>query len=112
MKPLILGMDPFQTEVIVQKLGADKPEGTTDFPSHDAPIVCWSQDGKKLVVSTMTAREPDVAFENVLLDPATNKTVIGRGSYMAFVRGGKVVEFRSHPDAAGIMMQLGLVPAM
>jgi ketosteroid isomerase-like protein len=44
--------------------------------------------------------------------PPTNKTVVGRGSYMAFVRGGKVVEFRSHPDAAGIMMQLGLVPAM
>jgi uncharacterized protein (TIGR02246 family) len=44
--------------------------------------------------------------------PPTNKTAIGRGSYMAFIRGGKIVEFRSHPDAAGIMMQLGLVPPM
>ena len=44
--------------------------------------------------------------------PPTNKTVIGRGSYIAFVRGGKVVEFRSHPDTAGIMMQLGLLPPM
>jgi steroid delta-isomerase-like uncharacterized protein len=44
--------------------------------------------------------------------PPTNKTVIGRGSYIAFVRGGKIVEFRSHPDAAGIMMQLGLMPGM
>ena len=44
--------------------------------------------------------------------PPTNKTAIGRGSYMAFVRDGKIVEFRSHPDAAGIMMQLGFLPPM
>jgi predicted ester cyclase len=44
--------------------------------------------------------------------PPTNKTVIGRGSYIAFIRNGKIAEFRSHPDAAGIMMQLGLVPPM
>ncbi len=44
--------------------------------------------------------------------PPTNKTVIGRGSYIAFIRGGKVVEFRSHPDAAGIMMQMGFMPPM
>ena len=44
--------------------------------------------------------------------PATNKSVVGRGSYIAFVRDGKVVEFRAHPDAAGVMMQLGLMPGM
>jgi predicted ester cyclase len=43
---------------------------------------------------------------------ATNKTVVGRGSYIAHVRGGKVTEFSAHPDAAGMMMQLGLMPQM
>jgi steroid delta-isomerase-like uncharacterized protein len=42
--------------------------------------------------------------------PPTNKSVTGRGSYIARVRDGKIVEFRSHPDAAGMMMQLGLMP--
>jgi steroid delta-isomerase-like uncharacterized protein len=44
--------------------------------------------------------------------PPTNKSVMGRGAYIAKVRDGKVVEFRSFPDAAGIMMQLGLIPGM
>ena len=44
--------------------------------------------------------------------PPTNKSVVGRGSCIAFVRDGKVVEFHSHPDAAGMMMQLGLMPPM
>ena len=44
--------------------------------------------------------------------PPTNKTVTGRGTYTARVRDGKIVEFRSHPDAAGMMMQLGMMPAM
>ncbi len=44
--------------------------------------------------------------------PPTHRTVTGRGSYMAWVRDGKIVEFRSHPDVAGIMMQLGLMPQM
>ena len=42
--------------------------------------------------------------------PATGKTVVGRGAYFARVKEGKVVEFSSHPDAAGLMMQLGLGP--
>ena len=44
--------------------------------------------------------------------PPTNKTVTGRGSYFARVRGGKLVEFSSHPDIAGMMMQLGFMPQM
>lgn len=43
--------------------------------------------------------------------PPTNRRVTGRGSYIARVRDGKVVEFRSHPDVAGIMMQLGMMGA-
>jgi steroid delta-isomerase-like uncharacterized protein len=40
----------------------------------------------------------------------TNKAVTGRGSYIARIRDGKIVEFRSHPDVAGLMMQLGFMP--
>ena len=42
--------------------------------------------------------------------PPTNKSVTGRGTYFARFRDGKVVEFRSHPDVAGVMMQLGKMP--
>jgi steroid delta-isomerase-like uncharacterized protein len=42
----------------------------------------------------------------------TNKAVVGRGSYIARARDGKVVEFSAHPDAAGVMRQLGLMPSM
>ena len=42
--------------------------------------------------------------------PPTNTPVVGRGSYIAHVRNGKVVEFSSHPDVAGLMMQLGFMP--
>jgi steroid delta-isomerase-like uncharacterized protein len=41
--------------------------------------------------------------------PPTNKAVVGRGSYIVSVRDGKIVEFRAYPDAAGVMMQLGLM---
>ena len=44
--------------------------------------------------------------------PPTGKSAQGRGSYIARVKDGKIVEFRSHPDAAGVMMQLGLMPSM
>jgi predicted ester cyclase len=42
--------------------------------------------------------------------PATNRKVVGRGTYFAREQGGKVVEFHSHPDVAGMMMQLGMMP--
>ena len=42
--------------------------------------------------------------------PATGKSVVGHGAYFVRVAGGKVVEFSSHPDAAGMMAQLGLMP--
>lgn len=43
--------------------------------------------------------------------PATGKSIVGRGSYFVKVRDGKIVEFSSHPDAAGMMAQLGLLGA-
>jgi steroid delta-isomerase-like uncharacterized protein len=44
--------------------------------------------------------------------PATNKTAMGRGAYIARAKDGKIVEFNTFPDAAGVMMQLGLMPEM
>jgi hypothetical protein len=42
--------------------------------------------------------------------PPTSRRVVGHGAYFVKVRDGKVVEFSAHPDAAGMMMQLGLLP--
>jgi predicted ester cyclase len=43
--------------------------------------------------------------------PATGKTVSnGKGTYFVHVRDGKIVEFNSYPDVAGMMMELGLMP--
>jgi steroid delta-isomerase-like uncharacterized protein len=44
--------------------------------------------------------------------PPTGRNVLGRGSYFARVEDGKIVRFSSHPDVAGMMMQLGLMPSM
>jgi steroid delta-isomerase-like uncharacterized protein len=41
--------------------------------------------------------------------PATGRSVVGRGAYFVKVRDGKAVQFNSHPDAAGVMAQLGLI---
>ena len=43
--------------------------------------------------------------------PATGKQVTGQGTYFLRVQNGKVVEVHSYPDAAGLMMQLGLMGA-
>jgi predicted ester cyclase len=42
--------------------------------------------------------------------PPTSKRVTGHTSYIARVRDGKIVEFRTHPDLAGMLMQLGMMP--
>ena len=42
--------------------------------------------------------------------PATGKKVQNRGVYFLRIRNGKGVEVHSYPDAAGLMMQLGLMP--
>jgi len=40
--------------------------------------------------------------------PPTGATLHGRGVYFAYVRDGRIAEFRSHPDVAGILAQLGV----
>ena len=42
--------------------------------------------------------------------PATGKKVNGKGTYFVRFKDGKPVEVHSYPDAAGMMMQLGLMP--
>ncbi len=42
--------------------------------------------------------------------PATGRTVNGKGTYFVRFKNGKPVEVHSYPDAAGMMMQLGLMP--
>ena len=42
--------------------------------------------------------------------PATGRAVHGKGTYFVRFQDGKPVEVRSYPDAAGMMMQLGLMP--
>jgi steroid delta-isomerase-like uncharacterized protein len=42
--------------------------------------------------------------------PATGKTVNGKGTYFVRFKNGTPVEVHSYPDAAGMMMQLGLMP--
>ena len=43
--------------------------------------------------------------------PATGRKVVGKGTYFVRFQDGKPVEVRSYPDAAGMMMQLGLMPS-
>ena len=43
--------------------------------------------------------------------PSTGKSVTSRGTYFLKAENGKIKEFHTHPDAAGMMMQLGLMPA-
>lgn len=42
--------------------------------------------------------------------PATKKMVNGKGTYFVRIKNGKAVEVHTCPDAAGMMMQLGLMP--
>lgn len=41
--------------------------------------------------------------------PPTGKSVVGHGAYFVRFKDGKVTEFTAHPDAAGLMVQLGLL---
>jgi steroid delta-isomerase-like uncharacterized protein len=42
--------------------------------------------------------------------PATGKKVTGKATYFVRVKDGKAAEVHTYPDAAGMMMQLGLMP--
>jgi steroid delta-isomerase-like uncharacterized protein len=81
------------------------------FPDLDAKItwrVVGDDDFASEIEFTGTNTGPLVMGANEI--PPTNKSVVGHGTYFARVRDGKVVEYSSHPDVAGMMMQLGLMP--
>ncbi|MFI6820679.1 ester cyclase [Micromonospora sp. NPDC050187] len=42
--------------------------------------------------------------------PPTGKAVVGRGAYFARMKAGRFVELSFHPDQAGVLAQLGLMP--
>jgi steroid delta-isomerase-like uncharacterized protein len=42
--------------------------------------------------------------------PATGRRVTAHGTYFARARDGQITEFHAHPDVAGMMTQLGLIP--
>ena len=42
--------------------------------------------------------------------PATGRKVTGKGTYFVRFKNGKPVEVHTYPDAAGMLMQLGLMP--
>jgi steroid delta-isomerase-like uncharacterized protein len=46
-----------------------------------------------------------------LMPPTGKKVVNGRGTCFARVRDGKLIEIHTYPDLAGMMMQLGMMPA-
>jgi predicted ester cyclase len=43
--------------------------------------------------------------------PPTNKKVKSHGTYFAKAKGGKIVEFHSHPNVMEMMTQLGISPS-
>jgi predicted ester cyclase len=43
--------------------------------------------------------------------PPTGRQITGHGTYFVRVAGDKVTEFHAHPNAAEMMMQLGMMPS-
>jgi steroid delta-isomerase-like uncharacterized protein len=43
--------------------------------------------------------------------PATGRSITGHGTYFVKAQDGRITEFHAHPDTAGMMMQLGLMPS-
>jgi steroid delta-isomerase-like uncharacterized protein len=103
------------------------PEPVRDKETLRSSFMAWMTAFPDMKVSTVArvigddAVAGEIVFEGTntgpmvmggMEVPPTGRSAQGRGSYIARVEGGKIVEFRSHPDAAGVMMQLGLMPAM
>lgn len=65
---------PWPFQVVIRKIGADKPLVTIDMPCAELCLCCWSPDGKQLVAAKMTAPGDNAAFENVLIDAETGQS--------------------------------------
>jgi len=103
------------------------PEPIRDKDALRSNFMAWMTAFPDMKVSTVTrvvgddAVAAEIVFDGTntgpmamggMEMPPTGKSAQGRGSYIARVKDGKIVEFRAHPDAAGVMMQLGMMPAM
>ena len=75
---------------------------TNRIVTDDAVAVELEFTGTNTGLMTMAGREI----------PPTGKTVLGKGAFFARIQDGKIVQFSSHPDVAGLMMQLGFMPQM
>jgi RNA polymerase sigma factor (sigma-70 family) len=65
--------EPWPFQVVIRKVGADKPLVTIDVPCEQVGV-CWSPDGKQLVAAKVVGREDRAAFENVVIDAETGKS--------------------------------------
>jgi steroid delta-isomerase-like uncharacterized protein len=85
----------------------------TAFPDLSAVVknrVATAEQVAAEVEFTGTNRGPLQMAPGAPAIPATGKTVTGKGTYFVRIRNGQGVEVHSYPDAAGLMMQLGLMP--
>jgi dipeptidyl aminopeptidase/acylaminoacyl peptidase len=101
---------PWPFQIVVRKLGADKPLVTIDMPCEHL-WVCWSPDGKNLIAAKATGRGDNLAFENVLIDVATGKSqplVLPAGTrVLDWSRNGKTFLVQ-HYDREARKNRLGL----
>lgn len=65
---------PYPYQVVIRKIGADKPLVMIDMPCALLCLCCWSPDGKQLVAARMTGPGDNAAFENVLTDAVTGQS--------------------------------------
>ena len=107
----------------------------SDFVAHNPPLpgVTLDRDGMKQAAEvfraavpgsheiTMQVAEDDLVVSHIqargvhtgelLGIPATNKTVTQEGIAIHRVRDGKIVEYWAVVDLAGVLQQLGVIPA-
>lgn len=80
----------------------------TAFPGHTVQVEqLIAEDEWVTVLHTHTATHTGSFLEM----PPTSKTVIVHGVEVMRIRNGKIVEFWRHDDDAGLLMQLGVIPA-
>src|SRR5262249_828551 len=64
---------PWPFQIVVRKVGADKPLVTIDVPCMRLGV-CWSPDGKKLVAPKMAGEGAKGAFENARFPARTGQS--------------------------------------
>jgi beta-lactamase regulating signal transducer with metallopeptidase domain len=65
---------PWPFQIVIRKVGDDKPFAGFDITCTNLHLSSWSPDGKKLVAVKVTGRDDKAVFENVLIDATTGKS--------------------------------------